>query len=231
MHAIESYTVDKKTVTQCILYKLLLTYYLNIRVQAANLSDCRFESNRKNRFGSENRIESNRNFFCPNWNALAGGTLSNSAAATVGLAPPSVITSRPTRPLLLPMTNVVYSKVLNKPSWSVAYSSSPCATFRGQIGERCIAIRVCLCVCSHISGTAPTNFAKFSGQLSVARAFMAASEYVIHMHLGSSEQRQVCRYHCSSSCSMQAEATVVHLLKVTHQGQQGIWHRGVYPNW
>jgi len=31
------------------------------------------ESNRieKNRFDSENRIESNRNFFCPNWNALA----------------------------------------------------------------------------------------------------------------------------------------------------------------
>jgi len=30
------------------------------------------ESNRieKNRFGRENRIESNRNFFCPNWNAL-----------------------------------------------------------------------------------------------------------------------------------------------------------------
>ena len=24
----------------------------------------------KNRFGSENRIESYRNFFCPNWNAL-----------------------------------------------------------------------------------------------------------------------------------------------------------------
>ena len=44
--------------------KLLLTYYLNISVQAANLSDCRIESNRKNRFGSENRIESNRNFFC-----------------------------------------------------------------------------------------------------------------------------------------------------------------------
>ena len=37
--------------------KLLLTYYLNISVQAANLSDCRIESNRKNRFGSENRIE------------------------------------------------------------------------------------------------------------------------------------------------------------------------------
>ena len=50
--------------------KILLTYYLNISVQAANLSDCRIESNRKNRFGSENRIESNRNFFCPNWNAL-----------------------------------------------------------------------------------------------------------------------------------------------------------------
>ena len=45
-------------------------YYLNISVEAANLSDCRIESNRKNRFGSENRIESNRNFFCPNWNAL-----------------------------------------------------------------------------------------------------------------------------------------------------------------
>jgi len=37
--------------------KLLLTYYLNISVQAANLSDCRIGSNRKNRFGSENRIE------------------------------------------------------------------------------------------------------------------------------------------------------------------------------
>jgi len=36
MHAIESYTVkniDKKTVTQCILQKLLLTYYLNISVK------------------------------------------------------------------------------------------------------------------------------------------------------------------------------------------------------
>ena len=37
--------------------KLLLTYYLNISVQATNLPDCRIESNRKNRFGSENRIE------------------------------------------------------------------------------------------------------------------------------------------------------------------------------
>ena len=47
-----------------------LHYYLNISVEAANLSDWRIESNRKNRFGGENRIESNRNFFCPNWNAL-----------------------------------------------------------------------------------------------------------------------------------------------------------------
>jgi len=37
--------------------KLLLTYYLNISVQAANLSNGRIESSRKNRFGSENRIE------------------------------------------------------------------------------------------------------------------------------------------------------------------------------
>jgi len=43
--------------------KFLLTYYLNISVQSANLSDCRIESNRKNRFDSENRIESNGNFF------------------------------------------------------------------------------------------------------------------------------------------------------------------------
>ena len=35
-------------------------YYLNISVEAANLLDWRIESNRKNRFGSENRIESNR---------------------------------------------------------------------------------------------------------------------------------------------------------------------------
>ena len=38
--------------------KLLLTYYMNISVQAANLLDCRIESN---------RIET---FFCPNWNAI-----------------------------------------------------------------------------------------------------------------------------------------------------------------
>ena len=57
--------------------KLHLTYCLNISVQAANLSDCRIESNRKNRFGSENRIESNRNFFCPNWKALPPTPLHN----------------------------------------------------------------------------------------------------------------------------------------------------------
>jgi len=45
-------------------------YYLNISVEAAKLSNWRIKSNRKNRFGSENRIESNGNFFCPNWNAL-----------------------------------------------------------------------------------------------------------------------------------------------------------------
>ena len=49
--------------------KLLQTYYLNISVQAANLSDCPIESNRK-KIDSVARIESNRNFFCPNWNAL-----------------------------------------------------------------------------------------------------------------------------------------------------------------
>ena len=38
-------------------------YYLNISVEAANLSDWRIESSRKNRFGSENRIESNQNIF------------------------------------------------------------------------------------------------------------------------------------------------------------------------
>ena len=47
--------------------KLLLTDYLNISVQAANLSDCRIESKK---IDSVARIESNRNFFCPNWNAL-----------------------------------------------------------------------------------------------------------------------------------------------------------------
>jgi len=44
--------------------KLLLTYYLKISVQAANLSDCRIESNRK-KIDSVARIESNRNFFLP----------------------------------------------------------------------------------------------------------------------------------------------------------------------
>jgi len=40
------------------LHKTHHHYYLNISVEAANLSDWRIESNRKNRFGSENRIES-----------------------------------------------------------------------------------------------------------------------------------------------------------------------------
>ena len=41
---------------------LLVTYYLDISVQAANLSDCRNES-KKNRFSTENRIKSK--FFLP----------------------------------------------------------------------------------------------------------------------------------------------------------------------
>ena len=45
-------------------------YYLNISVEAANLSDWRIESNRK-KIDSVARIESNRiETFCPNWNAL-----------------------------------------------------------------------------------------------------------------------------------------------------------------
>ena len=48
--------------------KLLLTSYLNISVQAANLSDC--------------RIESNRNLFCPNWNALVRGTNAGNGLTT-----------------------------------------------------------------------------------------------------------------------------------------------------
>jgi len=43
--------------------KLLLTYYLNISVQYKRQIYQIAESNRKNRFGSENQIESNRNFF------------------------------------------------------------------------------------------------------------------------------------------------------------------------
>jgi len=69
LKAILCRTSTKKTVTHTI--KLLLTYYLNISEQAANLSDCRIESNRK-KIDSVARIESNRieTFFCPNWNAL-----------------------------------------------------------------------------------------------------------------------------------------------------------------
>jgi len=55
--AFNTFERRQKTVTQCILRKLLLTYYSNISVQAANLSQCRIESNRKNRFGNEDRIE------------------------------------------------------------------------------------------------------------------------------------------------------------------------------
>ena len=62
----------KKQLRNAYYKKLLLTYYFNISVQAANLSDCRIES-KKNRFGSENRIKSK--LFCPNWNALAASTL------------------------------------------------------------------------------------------------------------------------------------------------------------
>ena len=40
----------------------------------------------KNRFASENRIESNRNFFCPNWNALVYSWLMCRRIATIGLS-------------------------------------------------------------------------------------------------------------------------------------------------
>ena len=57
MHAIVSYTVSTKNSYAMHTIKLLLTYYLNISVQAANLSDCRIESNRK-KIDSIARIES-----------------------------------------------------------------------------------------------------------------------------------------------------------------------------
>jgi len=47
------------------LYQTHHHYYLNISVEAANLSDWRIE-----KIDSVARIESNRNFFCPNWNAV-----------------------------------------------------------------------------------------------------------------------------------------------------------------
>ena len=40
------------------LHKTHHHYYLNISVEAANVSNWRIESNRKHRFGSQNRIES-----------------------------------------------------------------------------------------------------------------------------------------------------------------------------
>ena len=55
---------------------------MNISVQAANLSYCRIESNRKNRFGSENRIESNRNFFLPKLECSTVDRPSEPSAAT-----------------------------------------------------------------------------------------------------------------------------------------------------
>ena len=58
-------------------------YYLNISVEAANLSDWRIESNRKNRFGSENRIDSK--LFCRNWNALVQKTLINNKCIVINV--------------------------------------------------------------------------------------------------------------------------------------------------
>jgi len=52
-------------------YKITLTYYLNISVQVANLSDCRIELKK-----------SNRNFFCWNWNALVLTVNGHIAAAS-----------------------------------------------------------------------------------------------------------------------------------------------------
>jgi len=46
MHAIESVEHRQKQLRNAYYKKLLLTYYLNISVQAANLSDCRIKSNR-----------------------------------------------------------------------------------------------------------------------------------------------------------------------------------------
>jgi len=43
-------------------------YYLNISVEAANLSDWRIESKKSIRWRESNRIESKLS--CPNWNAL-----------------------------------------------------------------------------------------------------------------------------------------------------------------
>ena len=61
MHAIESYTVyniDKNSYAMHTV-KLLLTYYLNISVQAANIYQIT-ESNRIEKIDSVARIESNR---------------------------------------------------------------------------------------------------------------------------------------------------------------------------
>ena len=48
--------------------KILLTYYLNVSVHTQIYQIA--ESSRIKKIDSIARIESNRNFFCPNWNAL-----------------------------------------------------------------------------------------------------------------------------------------------------------------
>jgi len=57
------YNIDKNSYAMHTI-KLLLTYYLNISVQAANLSDCRIETKK---IDSAARIDSNRieTFFLP----------------------------------------------------------------------------------------------------------------------------------------------------------------------
>ena len=86
--------------------KLLLTYYLNISVQAANLSDCRIEPKK---IDSVARIESNRNF-CPNWNALVGSITNDADYLTrPGSCRKAADKSRPT---LLPFSWPQYQQSL-----------------------------------------------------------------------------------------------------------------------
>jgi len=70
--------------------KLLLAYYLNISVQAANLSDCRIESKK---IDSVVRIESK--LFCRNWNALP-------LTSTVDVPGRRALRSAGTNPLVVP---------------------------------------------------------------------------------------------------------------------------------
>jgi len=60
--------------------KLLLTYYLNISIQAANLSIA--ESNRIEKIDSVARIESNRNFFLPELECPTAATATATTIAT-----------------------------------------------------------------------------------------------------------------------------------------------------